>query len=137
MRRVRPTVPVAALAVVAALAAGCATPEQKATDTLAGNWRGAVQIVGAPAVEIRLNFQKNGRYTEVRSISGFPGFNGGGAWGIKGTQLSFAPTNPPPPNAAPAAARALLPLSGAQTLTIYGPDRVRIGELDLARDGAR
>lgn len=125
------------VAVMAMGIAGCATPEQKATSTLAGNWRGAVQIVGAPPVEIRFNFQKNGRYTETRTVAGFPGFNGGGAWGIKGTQLSFAPTNPPPPNPGPAAARALLPLSGAQTLTIYGEDRVRIGELDLSRDGAR
>ncbi len=117
--------------------AGCATPEQKATATLAGNWRGAVQIVGAPPVEIRFSFQKNGRYTESRGIAGFPGFNGGGAWGIRGTQLSFAPSTPPPPNPGPAAAQALLPLSGAYTLTIYGDDRVRIGELDLARDGAR
>lgn len=117
--------------------AGCATPEQKATSTLAGNWRGAVQIVGAPPVEIRFNFQKNGRYTESRSIAGFPGFNGGGAWGIRGAQLSFAPTNPPPPDPGAPAARALLPLSGAYTLTIRGDDRVRIGELELARDGAR
>lgn len=113
---------------------GCATPEQKAASTLSGNWRGTVQIVGAPPVEVRFSFQKGGSYTESRSVAGLPGFQGGGSWGVRGTQLTFAPTNAPPPNPGPAAARALMPLSGVYALTIHGDDRVRIGELELARN---
>lgn len=111
----------------------CKSPEEKTRATLLGNWRGGVQIVGAPPVDVKMSFTSDGRYTESRSVATIPGLTGGGTWRLVGAaQITLTPASAPPASPSPAA-RALMPLSGTLALGVYGNDRIRIGELDLGR----